>query len=38
MKAKDLYEKIENACTFKNGNHKKDYRCIVRILKGKYAN
>lgn len=37
MKAKDLYEKIENVCTFKNGNHKKDYWCIVRMLKGKKA-
>ena len=37
MKAKNLYEKIENVCTFKNGNHKKDYWCVVRMLKGKKA-
>ena len=37
MKAKNLYEKIENVCAFKNGNHKKDYWHIVRLLKGKKA-
>lgn len=37
MKAKNLFDKIECVCTFKNGKHKKDYWHIVRLLKRRKA-